>query len=378
GKGAPDFMMAKTLLRNESVPNRKTPKPTPTSGTIDLTKPNKPSETDSSARITSVLQLHESKFHIQWQSLTTLQPGIWLTDEIANGALYLIKEVSNDRVQVVDSLSHQSKQQHTRPNFLDSQVLLLPMLIRQNHWVLGVYKDRTGLLVYDSKYDSTTKDAVSDQASAFFSKILRKDDDDCPQTTITAPLIQSNSDDCGILSIAAAFHKAMRLSIEPTHVDPAQSCVDKHLNNSPPVEIELPCLPSTVPCSELPRTLAQFFYTFLPRLRQRSNAIKKALVSRELVLKISRLAKDATNASTDAMARFQRVHDYYEVEVQRLRAEEKQARISMQPVMTCRKSFPKIDDEVQHTNGPMASIGLSSEETMHNMSSRKRKLGWSL
>ncbi|KAK3365102.1 hypothetical protein B0T24DRAFT_598406 [Lasiosphaeria ovina] len=278
----------------------------------------------------------------------TILPGKWLTDEIINGALHLIKEVSNDKVQVVDSLSHQSKRQPARPDFLDHRVLL-PMLIRRNHWVVGVYEDRTGLLVYDSQWESTTKDAVSDQAGIFFSKILQKEDDDYPQITITAPLIQSNSNDCGVLSIAAAFHKAMGLSIEPTHVNPAvwrdfllrllrpQSDVDEHLNDSPPVKIELPCLPSTVPFSELPGALAQFFHAFLPRLRQWSDAIKKALVSRELVLKISRLATGATNASADAMARFQRVDDYYKAVVQRLRAEEEQARILMQSVMTCRK-----------------------------------------
>ncbi|KAK0703029.1 hypothetical protein B0T26DRAFT_729620, partial [Lasiosphaeria miniovina] len=216
-----DLAMAKTILKNGSVPNPiKTPKPAPASGIIDLASPDKLHDTDSSDETTSVLRLHGLNVHIQRQSLTTLQPGEWLTDEIVNGALHLIKEVSNDKVRIVDSLSHQSKRQPTRPDFLNNQVLL-PMLIRRNHWVLGVYEDRTGLLVYDSKWDPSTKDAVSDQAGIFFSEILRKVDDDCPQITVTAPLIQSNSSDCGILSIAAAFHKAMGLSIEPTHVDPA-------------------------------------------------------------------------------------------------------------------------------------------------------------
>ncbi|KAK3336988.1 hypothetical protein B0T19DRAFT_57719 [Cercophora scortea] len=119
---------------------------------VDLTSQPEPTCDDDSApesrrgascslsnATTSVLQSHKSTFAIQGNSLQTLQPGQRLNDEIVNGALRLIKEASHNNVQVIDSLALRGGQLAARIDFRSTKVLL-PMLIRNNHWVLGAYE----------------------------------------------------------------------------------------------------------------------------------------------------------------------------------------------------------------------------------------------
>ncbi|KAH6641099.1 hypothetical protein F5144DRAFT_545201 [Chaetomium tenue] len=164
---------------------------------------------------TSVLQFPGSTFTIYRENLLSLHPGQWLEGKVINGTLRLLKEVSNDSVQVVDS----GDERVTGVDFHKSKVLL-PMLIRGNHWVLGVYKDSTGLLVYDSLPSSITKSTLLNKARSLLPKLFQMDDKTNPEITITSPLLQTNADDCGVFSIIAAFHETMGFGITPTEIDP--------------------------------------------------------------------------------------------------------------------------------------------------------------
>ncbi|KAK4207969.1 hypothetical protein QBC37DRAFT_379570, partial [Rhypophila decipiens] len=218
-----DVKQAFSIMNKQTSPTNDQPEPTciiaQPAGHIlvDLTTQLESSYNGDLA--TSTLQFHKTSFQIRDESLQTLQPGEWLNDEIVIGALRLIKEVSKDKVVVIDSFALQGQERCPRVDFHNAKTLL-PMLIRGNHWVLGVYDDDTRLLVYDSLPCQTTNKDISDQTRKFFSEILGKDDIDYPRITITSPLIQVNSHDCGVLVIIAAFHEAMDLRIKPTDVDP--------------------------------------------------------------------------------------------------------------------------------------------------------------
>jgi hypothetical protein len=277
----------------------------------------------------SILEFHTSSFTIHSECLLSLQPGKWLNDEIIIGTLRLLKEVSNNKVQVVDSLAEKA----TRIDFHKSKVLL-PMLISGNHWVLGVYEDRT-LLVYDSFPTSTTKSTILNKAYSLLPDIFKKDDKSDPKVTITSPLLQINNGDdydCGVFSIIAAFHETMDFGIKPMEIDPDfwRDILLRLLSPQPysehlPVEtqIDLPSLPANARSSELPAICSRFFQTISANLHEHSNDNKRKLSSAELVLKITRHAKEgATKAGlTDAIARFQHVEAYCDMEVRRLRQE---------------------------------------------------------
>ena len=62
------------------------------------------------------------------------------------------------------------------------------MLIKDNHWVLGVYKS-TGLLVYDPLPNLTNRNAILSKARSILGEVFQKDDKDDPEITITAPLL---------------------------------------------------------------------------------------------------------------------------------------------------------------------------------------------
>jgi len=261
----------------------------------------------------SVLQLRKSKFTILSESLSRLQPGIWLNDEIVVGALLLLEEVSNNKVRVVDSVAKTAP----RINFHKTKVLL-PMLIYDNHWVLGVYEDSKGLVVYDSDPKQTTvAEARKRLAEVFQKKDIR--------VTLTAPLLQTNADDCGILAIVAAFYETIGVGIEPTEIDPnfwrdilrqllsPQSEVE-HVPNEP--QIDLSGLPANARLSEVPGILSQC-------LRQPLDATKRKLASAEHALKmICRAREGATKAGlSDIIARFRRVEDYCAAEAGHCRSE---------------------------------------------------------
>jgi hypothetical protein len=245
-----------------------------------------------------------------------------LDGKVINGTLRLLKEVSNDSIQVVDS----GDERVTGIDFHKSKVLL-PMLIGGNHWVLGVYEDSAGLLVYDSLPTSTTRTAVVGRAR----RIFGKDDGDNLDITITSPFLQTN-DDCGVFSIIAAFHETMGFTIKPTEIDPDfwRDILLRLLSPQPYVEqvpvetrIDLSGLPPNPRSSEIPTIVSQFFQTISASLHKHSNAKKKKLASAELVLKIIRHAKEsATKANLrDAVTRFQCVEAYCQEAIKRLRQE---------------------------------------------------------
>jgi hypothetical protein len=291
---------------------------------IDLTKlPESPSHNDLA---TSVLQFDQSRFTIGSKSLSTLQPGAWLNDEIINGTLRLLKEVSNNGVEVVDSLTGNA----TGIDIYNTKVLL-PMLIG-SHWVLAVYEDSAGLLVYDSLPTSTTRAGIFSRAHRLLAKIFNKNDGENPEVTITSPLLQTNSDDCGVFSIIAAFHETIGFGIKPTEIDPAfwRDILLRLLSPQPYVEpvlvetqVDLSGLPANARLSELTEILSQYLRTISAGLHQHSSVNKKKLASAELVLKMTRCAKEGAIKAglPDAIARFQHVETYCEKEIARLRRE---------------------------------------------------------
>lgn len=296
---------------------------------VDLTTRPEPSYNGDLA--TSTLQFHKTSFQIRDESLQTLQPGKWLNDEIVTGALRLIKEVSKDKVEVIDSCALQGQERCARVDFRNAKVLV-PMLIRRNHWVLAVYEDDAGLLVYDSLPSQTTKEDISDQTRRFFSEILGKDDIDYPRITITSPLIQVNGHDCGVLVIVAAFHEAMDLRIKPICVDPDfwREALHQLLGSQSRFEeafmdtqlATLPRLPTKAQLSEHSRAV-NILHKVFSGFRQRTEESNKRLASAKLVLEIARLAMEgATNAGLeDAVTRFRQVEHYCKTEVKHLLSE---------------------------------------------------------
>ena len=250
-------------------------------------------------RQASVLQFQESTFTILGESLLTLQPGAWLNSEIVVGALRLLQEVSNIEVQVVDSLT----QTTTGIDFLNTKVLL-PMLIHGDHWVLGVYKDSEGLLVYDSNPKGTT----ATEARRVLAEILQEDDRDI-QVTITSPLLQTNDDDCGVFAIIAAFHEMMGFAINPLEIDPDfwRDILLRLLSPQPyPAEtqktqVNLPGLSGNTRLSE-----------FSGISRRHLNANRKKVASAQLVLQIAEYVEQNTRDTdpTDVTARFQHLEDH--------------------------------------------------------------------
>ncbi|KAM7182600.1 hypothetical protein V8F33_014185 [Rhypophila sp. PSN 637] len=202
-------------------------------------------------------------------SLQTLKPGEWLNDEIVTGALRLIKEVSKDKVVIIDSCALQGQERCPRADFRNAKILL-PMLIRRNHWVLGVYDDDARLLVYDSLPCQTTKEDISGRAHRFFSEILGKDDIDL-HITITSPLLQVNSYDCRVLVIVAAFYEAMNLQIKPLDIDP--SSVDTQSAKLP----QLPTKAELSEHSEAVNILHDLISSFRQQIRTSEGATKAGL-----------------------------------------------------------------------------------------------------
>ena len=274
-----------------------------------------------------MLRFGRSEFHISTESLSTLRPGEWLNDEIIIGALRLLTEASNNGVQLVDSVAKNAP----GIDFHKAKVLL-PMLIEGNHWVLGVYKS-TGLLVYDPLPSLTARNAIWSKARSILGGVFQKDDKDGPEMTITAPLLQANTDDCGVFTIIAGFHETMGLGINPLEIDAAfwrdvllrllspQPCVEQDV----PVEthVDLSGLPANARFSELDGILSQFLHTISTSLRQHSDASQKKVASAELVLDITRRAKQgAVEAGfPDAIARFQHAEAYCEEAIERWRRE---------------------------------------------------------
>ncbi|KAM7183189.1 hypothetical protein V8F33_013742 [Rhypophila sp. PSN 637] len=291
---------------------------------IDLTtQPELSCNADLAA---SVLQFHGSSFQIQDESLRKLQPSKWLNDEIINGVLRLIKEVSNGKVEVIDSCALQSQQPCPRVDFRNAKVLLL-MLIRGNHWVLGVYEDDTGPLVYDSFRSPATREDIWARGRKFFSEMLKKEDIDDLDITITSPLHQVNDDDCGVFSIVAAFHEAMDLRIKPLCVDPYfwRDALYRLLRSQfrldeVPMEsrlVELPRLPTKTQISEHSEAVADIVEALFNSWRQHIRENNKRLASAKLVLEIARRAMGgATDANLeDSVIRFQQVENYCKAEL---------------------------------------------------------------
>lgn len=278
------------------------------------------------------LQLSTSTFQIQSASLHTLKSGSWLNDEIVNGVVRLIAEVSD--VHVVDSLALQHQQPAATISLTNNPntKILLPMLICGNHWVLGVY-DCAGLLIYDSLPSGNTVRDVSDQAVWFFSNILCLDEDDYPAIEVTSPMLQSNNNDCGIFCIIAAFCVAMDVRIPPqTNTTFWRDILFRLLRLQPEISnpqaqsVKFPKLPAEVPVSELPEVLEQFFSSLSTRLNSILNVNKKSLVSATHALEIMR-RKKATKAGPqmeDISARFQEMDRFCLEETERLHKAERQ------------------------------------------------------
>ncbi|KAK0654812.1 hypothetical protein B0T16DRAFT_890 [Cercophora newfieldiana] len=207
-------------LKESTVNSKPQPKHHPSSPhvkhqrTIDLTAASEDDEPTPkrvrTSQSVSTLQLSGSTFDISSDSLQKLQPSGWLNDEIVVGALRLIADASHRGVLVADSTSLILR----RPGRYSK--VLLPILIRQNHWVLAVY-NRARVLVYDSLPIPTasTENEVSQHLHHFFSKTLQIDTLDHPAILITSPLQQKNGFDCGVLSIVAGFCEALDIRVPP-------------------------------------------------------------------------------------------------------------------------------------------------------------------
>ncbi|KAM7210155.1 hypothetical protein V8F06_014461 [Rhypophila decipiens] len=365
-----DIAAAMKILKPESVDLTVLPSPQPAHRTSPASTQPEPSRNGDLA--VSTLQFHKTSFQIREASLQTLQPDKWLNDEIVTGTLRLIKEVNN-KVEVIDSLAL-SSQQHPRVNLRTK--ILLPMLIGGNHWVLGVYEDDVGLLVYDSLPGRTTKEDISDQARTFFSKILERDD---INIIITSPLIQVNSHDCGVLVIVAAFHEAIDLRIKPMCVDPCfwREALYRLLRSQSrfeeaPVDTrsaELPRLPTKAQLLEHSEAVTDVFDALLNSFRQQTSETNKRLMSAKVVLEIARHAREGgANADLeDACTRFQQVENYCKTEINRLHDEQ---RILVQLIGPCIMKFPGTV-KTQHIN-KLGNTGGNLEKLNDALDNRKR------
>ncbi|KAK1749462.1 hypothetical protein QBC47DRAFT_418928 [Echria macrotheca] len=199
--------------RISSVPDNQ---PEPRSDGADVA--DNPQSTDN-----SIITQEGNSFRLVDGDLETLQPGQWLNDTVVTGALHLLSAI-DDRIVVIDSLALGSQQMRRQAISHDAKVFF-PIYINGNHWILGVYKRRSGLVVYDSlpKPVYECEAAVWSKFSGFYSRFLKRNgyNPDRPKITITFPFCQKNSDDCGVYCIIAAFREAVALSIEPEDIDPA-------------------------------------------------------------------------------------------------------------------------------------------------------------
>ncbi|KAM7195033.1 hypothetical protein V8F33_006902 [Rhypophila sp. PSN 637] len=344
---------------------------------VDLT--TQPESSYNGDLATSSLQFHKTSFQIRDESLQTLQPGEWLNDEIVIGAPRLIKEVSKDKVVVIDSFALQGQERCPRVDFRNAKILL-PMLIRGNHWVLGVYDDDTRLLVYDSLPSQTTNKDISDQTRKFFSEILGKDDIDNLRITITSPLIQVNSHDCGVLVIIAAFHEAMDLRIKPTDVDPCfwREILHRLLRSQSrfeeaPVDTRSAKLPQPPTKAELSEhsEAVNMLHNLISSFRQQTEENNRKIASAKLVLEITGRAREgATKAGLEnSVTRFQQVENYCKTEVKRLLSER---RIMGQLIGPSITNFRNGTVETQQINKP-SDMGRSSGKLNGDQDNRKRK-----
>ncbi|KAM7209816.1 hypothetical protein V8F06_014801 [Rhypophila decipiens] len=327
----------------------------------------------------SVLQFHGSSFQIQDESLRTLQPGKWLNDEIINGVLRLIKEASNGKVEVIDSCALQSQQPCPRVDLHNAKVLL-QMLIHGNHCVLGVYEDDIGLLVYESFWSPATKEDIWARGRKFFSEMLIKEDIDDLDITITSPLHQVNDNDCGVLSIFAAFHEATDLRIKPMCVDPHfwRDALYRLLRSQfrldeVPMEIrlvELPRLPTKAQLSEHSEAVADIVEALFNSWRQHMRENNKRLASAKLVLEIARRAMGGATDDNleDAVIRFQQVKNYCKAEADRLHEER---RILWQLIGPCITNFPNRTVKTKHINKP-GDMGSNLGKLNDSLNDRKR------
>lgn len=301
-------------------------------GVDDKPHPTRP-ETDLNNEAVS-LQFSSSTFTVRSASLKTLNPGSCLNSEILNGIIHLIAEVGN--VQVIDSLTLKSRQPAAITGLASNPntKILLPMHICGNHWVLGVY-DRTGLLVYDSLPSGDTLRDVSDQVLTFFSKILYLDEDDYPAIEVTSPMLQSNTNDCGIFCIIAAFCAAMDIQV-PRQTDTTfwrymlfqLLRPQLQVSDSRAQFIKFPTLPVEVPVSELPQVLTQASLSLSTSLNNILNKITKSSISAAHALEIASRTKKAIesnpNDMEDIRPRFEEMHRVCLAETQHLHEAETQ------------------------------------------------------
>ncbi|KAK0627079.1 hypothetical protein B0T14DRAFT_126915 [Immersiella caudata] len=273
------------------------PSPSLAKPVCDLTAESEdepPSKRLKTDRIVSTLELSGgSTFAIDDHSLQRLQGSTWLNDQIVFGALRLIADVSDKGVLVAEPLSlslrHDDRYQHDdRYN-----KVLLPMQIRQNHWVIGVYKQER-VLVYDSLPTQCTEEEVSPLLHQFFSKTLQMDTHDYPDIWFTTPLRQRNDFDCGVMCIVAGFCEASDIAVPP-EIDatvwrnillrllgPPDPPVDEYRDDL----IELPKTKLQASESELPGISSGWLTTVSRSLSRQSRTIQMAVYSAELYLKI--------------------------------------------------------------------------------------------
>jgi Ulp1 family protease len=172
-----------------------------------------PSKRLKKDRIASTLEFSGGRtFAIDDHSLQKLQGSTWLNDQIVLGALRLIADVS-DKCLVAEPLSFALRHGHDHRY----NKVLLPMRIRQNHWVLSVY-DQERVLIYNSLPTVGIKDDVSSYLHDFFSKTLQIDIRDYPHIGFTSPLRQSNNSNYGVIYIVTGFYKALNVVV-PLEID---------------------------------------------------------------------------------------------------------------------------------------------------------------
>ncbi|KAK4096877.1 hypothetical protein N658DRAFT_501052 [Parathielavia hyrcaniae] len=343
-------------------------------GVIDLTDERKDDEPVPNGGYPDhfVLQLRDSTFLIYNASLSTLQPGAWLNDDIVNGALHLLQAATNNEVQVIDSL--RGKLPAIRTDFRRTKSLL-PMQIHGNHWVLGVYEDPTGLLIYDSLPSNEASEVVAiREAKIFLEKISEMNRADPPEVMMTSPLRQTNGYDCGVFAIVAAFHNVMDLNIDPLQIDAAlwREVLGRLLSPRPDAHdvpgdaqtIEFPVLPKIAPLAEAPEHLRRLFDELYARTPRDSRAKNRRLRSAKLVLEMAgRLRATASNTGlADAVARFELVERYCESEIRRLREERKVTEM----VQHLREAIRERATEPQ----PFDNVSTSGR-----LSKRKRQVG---
>ncbi|KAI0831524.1 hypothetical protein F5Y06DRAFT_307746 [Hypoxylon sp. FL0890] len=147
-------------------------------------------------------------FSLSDESLQRLQDLDGRLDDtsIYSALKILYTAVGPKQVQIMDPLALDVKDQQVRD--MGSVKVIIPIhLQKYRHWVLAHVKEsRTEVIVYDSMPSPDHQHEARGKIAQWFAKFFV---DHEPEITFTAPILQQNSYDCGVLAVAVAFHIAV-------------------------------------------------------------------------------------------------------------------------------------------------------------------------